>query len=757
MNKKGFLKALMLSFVVAIAVMFVAGNVMAQVFTSQVMITNGLSVPLDAAGKVIAKNKINEQLDPPTADDNPLITTVLVDNFEYWNNPRNMGWMVQEPPYPVWGAGLGYAQVNNILDFEQGSRVLDVYRQMSVFLMGTGYDVLQISKGCAIMDKNDDTRSIPGANALMSVEVRAPLAIEQFDQFSIVVNVIVNSSSKGSAADTDQKVTIVFRPMEGPMGATGLYNRLDEDDRIDDGEAAKSTIMVALGRMFQDGSWHLVMENLADIVAAYDSGDPDSDTDDAELTAIEAIMVTGNQYRLDNIMFTRVEDSIAGNGAVHLFHIGPVYVQLYGQLVPQGLGLTDPAGRWVMAEDGDLGITAEYGEDGGITIRSIDVDGTGTPYNSDEVAEMTAKPSDSSLKLYEIDPNGNPDLANQLPVLNGVAPEPENLAWIFTMGDTLGPQMGDGFIEVASLGSGPPFSSDEINSWPPYLIQEDGLMIPNMPDPNAEDTGNIYLASAENPMYAIACALANQGYEVFPNCRRIVANLGQVFEDWVVTCRVSDGVVTDKEVFPVSVVNYPVTNNPPIINDVDDQVFYVGMTNYYRIVAIDPDLADMGRLTFNATLNGLPSYQYGPWSQNIIEPCGGMGGLIHFAPQSEGALDCIITVQDPRGMFAVANITIFCVNQGTWFNHPPIILGDLDSPQTIRAGERFIANEMSFVDPDGDKMYWSCNVGSVGNNGVYSFQTQYPGYYLVQITAYDIRGGAATTEFVIHVRPWWSM
>jgi hypothetical protein len=325
------------------------------------------------------------------------------------------------------------------------------------------------------------------------------------------------------------------------------------------------------------------------------------------------------------------------------------------------------------------------------------------------------------------------------------------------MGDTLGPQMGDGFIEVASLGSGPPFSSDEINSWPPYLIQEDGLMIPNMPDPNAEDTGNIYLASAENPMYAIACALANQGYEVFPNCRRIVANLGQVFEDWVVTCRVSDGVVTDKEVFPVSVVNYPVTNNPPIINDVDDQVFYVGMTNYYRIVAIDPDLADMGRLTFNATLNGLPSYQYGPWSQNIIEPCGGMGGLIHFAPQSEGALDCIITVQDPRGMFAVANITIFCVNQGTWFNHPPIILGDLDSPQTIRAGERFIANEMSFVDPDGDKMYWSCNVGSVGNNGVYSFQTQYPGYYLVQITAYDIRGGAATTEFVIHVRPWWSM
>jgi hypothetical protein len=337
------------------------------------------------------------------------------------------------------------------------------------------------------------------------------------------------------------------------------------------------------------------------------------------------------------------------------------------------------------------------------------------------------------------------------------------------MGDTLGPQITDGFIATSTItpptGTPPTavnIDADDMNSWPPYLVQEDGVLIQNLMDPNYDTSTQLnnkgsktpVLESTRNPMYALACAAGNAGYTVIPQCRRIVPHLGQVFEDMIVTARVSDGVVTDKETFPVSVVNYPVTNNPPIINDVDDQVFYVGMPNAYRIVAIDPDIIDMGGLTYHATLNGLPSYQYGPWMNQIIGPT---SGVISFVPQFEGALDCIVTVQDPRGMFAVCEITIFCVNMGTWFNHPPIILGDLDSPQTIRAGEKFVADEMAFEDPDGDKMYWSCNVGSVGDNGVYTFQTMFPGYYLVQITAYDIRGGAATTEFVIHVRPWWSM
>lgn len=723
MNKKRFLKALMIGLIIAVAGVFVAGNVMAQVITSQIMLQNGAAAGLNARGQVVDVD----------ADGRGDVTTALVDNFEYWNNPRNMGWNVIEPPYPVWGAGLGYGQVNNVLDFEQGSRVFDVYRPMSVFLMNTQYDVFQCYKPCVFNDGN----TIDGRFSAMSVEVRAPLAIEQFDSFQIIVNVKA-TPQHGDDSGSKVDATLVFRAIEGPQGYFGIMNPLADGEALEE----DAVIMVALGRMFQDGTWHLVMEDLAELLGQYDRGaDEDVDTgDEPILNSIEVILLRGNQYRLDNIMFCRPAVSISGNGAVHLFHVGPIYCQLYGQ---QG---ANPQGRWLIAEDGDLGMNVSYNEDGDMVFEDI---------------TDTTLPDDRGFSI--IDGKADPNFTEAGMVLPG-GPDDADLTWILTMGDTLGPVITDGFIERATITitSGlADIDADDMNSWPPYLIQEDGILIQNMVDPNYDpDTGNSknmatpYLASLDNPMYALATALGNSGYEVFPQAIRIVPHLGQVFEDMIVTARVSDGIVTDKEVFPVSVVNYPVTNNPPIINDVDDQIFYVGMQNAYRIVAIDPDMQDMGALTYHATLNGLPNYQYGPWMNQIIGPC---TGLITFVPQFEGALDCIVTVQDPRGMAAVCEITIFCVNQGGWFNHPPIVLGDLDSPQTIRAGEMFIANEMQFQDPDGDKMYWSCNVGSVGNNGVYTFQTQFPGYYMVQITAYDIRGGAATTEFVLHVRPWWSM
>ena len=709
MNKKGFLKALMLGFVIAIVAVFISGHVMAQVIKTQVMMTSPYTMALNNDGSAADANSCD---------------IALVDNFEYWNNPRNMGWQPVEPPYPVYGYGLGYGQLNNVLDFEQGSKVLDVYRPMSVFLMTTMFEVYRIQKQCMF----PSGKSISGDNCVMHLELRAPLAIEQFDQFTL----LVNTKCTNSDDDDDLNFTIAFRPIDIQGGCYSNDECLASNpDLIEDGGGC----LVAMGRQFQDGTWHLISPNLANIVDMYDEG--------ATLDSIESVTVIGNQYRMDNIMFIKPAASIAENGAVHLFHVGPIYCQLYGQMVGS-------QGRWIHAEDGDLGITVEY--DDGLVFPQIGWDGTdpieALTYDEDGDVIIPAGMGAADLFIYDgVDPNGRPE---------GRRDEPgPDLHWILTMGDTLGPQVNDvtaGFVERASFDGGVGNAFDEgINTWPPYLVQEDGLRIQNYPDPNGEYLGQ---RSLDNPMFAVACALDNSGYDTFPNAIRIVPHLGQVFEDMVVTCRCSDGIVTDKETFPISVVNYPVTNHPPIINDVDDQIFYVGEGGQYRIVAIDPDPLDDGALTYKATLNGLPSYQYGPWMQNIIHPT---YGVISFVPQFEGALDCVITVSDPRGMFAVAEITIFCINRGTWFNHPPIVLGDLDSPQTIRAGEMFIADEMDFQDPDGDRLYWSCNIGSVGDNGVYTFQTMFPGYYLVQITAYDIRGGAATTEFLLHVRPWWSL
>ena len=69
----------------------------------------------------------------------------------------------------------------------------------------------------------------------------------------------------------------------------------------------------------------------------------------------------------------------------------------------------------------------------------------------------------------------------------------------------------------------------------------------------------------------------------------------------------------------------------------------------------------------------------------------------------------------------------------------------------IKAGQLFILGPpmLDFHDPDGDELYYSCNIGSMvldkDDDGVprayWTFQTNLPGFYIVQITAFDQRGG----------------
>ena len=688
MNKKGFLKILLLGFVGIMAVIFFTNRSIAQIMNSQVMLQNRYAVPIGAD------------------DANP--DAYLVDNFEYWNNVRNMGWQVFEPPYPVWGYGIGYAQLDCILDFEEGSRVLDAKRPFPVFLFNTPYQGFKMVKAAQYYDRGSDTgKNIPGSYSIFSIKMRMPFGIEHFQRpFAGVIFDTTNAKD----------ITIKF------IGREDGYTLTEDEpaNSIDDGTA----IVIRIGREFQDSTWHLIVKDLEEILDDYVKGE--------DITEIKAVIVGGNSFRADDIILTKPEKSILKNSGPHLFKIGPVYGQLYN--IAQA--------RWIMAEDTDLMIGAKVTADGftlpGIydqvnKIQYVLKDGNVDPNMVAANLGIFAYDKDGDL----IDPNTPRTAADA------------DLNWILTMGDSLSPLAN--MITQVPLNNSGALTQDETDELPPYLIQEDGTIIPNIQDPN--NVGH-YLADLANPMYALAVALGNSGYDFFPNAVKLTPSGGQVFEDMIVTCRVTDGISTDKETFPVSIVNYPVTNHPPVINDVYDRVFYVGDVGTYQIVATDPDLQDMGGLTYYASLNGLSNYQYGPWMDQIIDPC---SGLIRFRPVSEGALECIVTVKDPRGMFAVCRFTIFCTNPGTWFNHPPVVLDDLESPQTIRAGQFFVADELEFLDPDGEKLYYSCNIGSVGENGIWTFQSHFPGYYLVQVTAYDIRGGFATTEFVLHVLPWWSL
>jgi hypothetical protein len=256
------------------------------------------------------------------------------------------------------------------------------------------------------------------------------------------------------------------------------------------------------------------------------------------------------------------------------------------------------------------------------------------------------------------------------------------------------------------------------------------------------------------------------------------------FEDLIVTIKVTNGVHSDVRTIPISVVNYPVENYAPVVQlDIDDQIFYVGQEGEYIVNFLDPDCfifsmsqtpatthtpgfpvstnfrTDMDGMTWRMTINGLPNYQYGPWIEQIIDPC---NGRISWTPKFEGAFESLITCTDARGSIGLGEITIFAINSGTWLNHPPIVLGGPTNPVTIRAGEEYIAHwpTINVEDPDGDEIYASCNIGSIGRgpNGEFywRFQSNFPGYYDVEVIFYDIRGGYAIHWWPVEVMPWWS-
>ena len=671
---------------------------------------------------------------------------VLVDNFEYWWNTYEMGggWQPIDPVYPCGCFLRHYFQLYTVLDFSGGSRVLNAYTPSTPFLIEMLKDTpFAIMKKTAYTDLSGNTHnSIPADFNVLKFEVRAPLAIEQFNDFRFEVEVKTNNNGYA-------KMVIIPKNKTGGTPPVDALETVKENvETISTDQKNPSIIEIYIGSYYGDGEWHQVMVDLDAAVKRYSS------LNDEKFSEILSVTTRGNQYRLDNIIFTKPCKIDLNNHAPHLFRIGGIYFQLYGQTGPN----PTPEGRWIFAEDLDLGLTCKRTAAGGYLFPQIagDADADGVPtslqINPDGTIENQADITEESIALYDLDPNGRPDLASPR------TPADEDLVWIFTMGDYLGPPViNDGLIDSVDLSSSAPFTHEETMTFPPCLLQQDGELIPNMLDSN----GRYNVLS--NPMFAVGVALANSGYDTFPNARKIVPHLGQVFEDMIVTCRVSDGTATDSKTFPISVVNYPVTNQPPIIEKVEDQVFEVGIPNYYQIVAHDPDLEDMLYLTYHATLNGLSYNTYGPWSPPwwYHEPIDPITGLITYTPTYEHTFDCTVTVHDPRGMFSVCEFTIHCKifdkYPGTWFNHPPVIINEFDSPQTIRAGEMFIADKMDFWDPDGDKMFWSCNIGSVGDNGVYTFQSMFPGDYLVQITAYDIRGGMATTEFVINVTPWWSL
>jgi hypothetical protein len=712
---------------------------------------------------------------------------ILVDNFEYWDSPYNHGWMQQEPAYPVYGFGIGYATIfNTVLDLQEGSRVLDVYRPPSVFLLSTPYERHQVFHGLitppsAANTQGDECISMD-TNPTISFDFRAPLGIEPWDIFEL--NVI------GEDESGDRNISVRIVPIQPPAGTfLGPVNSTEGMYGLTAGvtgfnEAGQLQVTVAIGRGMLDGSWHAVWVNIDEAVeAAVDvfDGIEDADEPDWHMAKACAVAVSGQMFRLDNLMFRADFHQLMDYP--DLFEMGPLYAQIFEPY--RYLFIADYAGASIESHVGD-----EHQECEHITDLMLN------PANF-LLAQDPNDPNDPVVKYWVEDMGADPNLFGENDP--NVADRFERESFVVDLSLPIfadpnlrhGGDMADCMLQQGTLGWNATVGGYGANGIQAFLLQP----LPVYPYDGMPTYLPAYYAAIDaifalgRPYYQpgfvflLEGALWNSGLTVWPNIAALDYT-PQYFEDLIVTIEVTNGVHSDVRTFPISVVNYPVENYPPVLQlDIDDQIFYVGQQNAYIVNFIDPDCfifsmspapatthvpgfpisqafrTDMDDLNWGMTINGMTAYQYGPWIETIIDPC---TGLISWVPKFEGAYDAVITCADARGGTAFGEITIFAVNQGTWLNHPPIILGGPTQPVVIKAGEEFILHTPNFAveDPDGDQIYASCNIGSCGRapdgSFMWRFQSNFPGSYVVEIIFYDIRGGYAIMKFFLDVKPWWS-
>ncbi|MBN2372660.1 hypothetical protein JXL19_02575 [bacterium] len=725
---------------------------------------------------------------------------LLVDNFEYWDSPCNHGWRQVETYYPVYGFGTGYVSVfQTVIDFQGGSRVLDVYRPPSIFLINTPYEKHGITydlytpmqPGSNCLNQGIDLSKTP----VLSFKFRAPIGIELFDIFEFN---ITGTTRRG------YRVLVRILPLEPCCSCPHTHEECSEyhigniESRIVDADipSGSMSIQVNIGRDFLDGFWHVAWIDIYNLIEEamirYDGEFGEIAESDWKIVRAEKIGVYGQMFRIDDIIF-RVQD-LERLGFPNLMETGPMYAQIF-----------EPYRYLFMAD---------YDSDGRLPqVTDLLLEPSNFITDTDKIRDIWI------ADLLRLDPNYH--------VINPSHPlyDPEYThIWIpedpnFGKPDPVAEKyLGKGFFIDCTL---PVFSDQNfrINGAMAAELKAEGMLEWNVtvggyghnaiqsyliqPLPiNPYDGMPTYIFThsscisvietygrphyGPNESFVLESALWNCGLALWPNISYIDIE-AQYFEDLILTIEVTNGIRSDIRAFPLSVVNYPVENYPPVAQlNITRKAFFVGEESNYAIKFTDPDCfvfslaqfygrnpstthlpmlpgnkirEDQDNLTYTMIMNGLPSYQYGPWIEDMIDP---QSGLITFNPLFEGIFEPIVICFDDRGASAFGSVKIYFVNQGTWFNHCPIIYINTSKPVVIKAGEEFILSpkDLNIIDPDGDTIYASSNIGAIGRTCdggfIWTFQTNFPGRYTLELFFYDLRGGRCTRTLPVEVVPWWS-
>jgi len=687
-----------------------------------------------------------------------------------------------------------------VLDLQAGSRVLDVYRPTSIFLLGTPYDEYKIGHALSTPALSDSESSLNyidcNTHPIISFDFRTPLGIEPEDIFELD---IIGETVGG------YPVTVKIEPFNtsaeaclGPLITT--ENMYGMKAAVTGFETKGLEVTVAAGERLLDGSWHIVWVDFEEAVRAaidrFDEVGSDNKVD-WYIAKAEYIAVTGHMFRMDNIICRSRIDYKAIN-KVDLFEPGPLYAQIFEPYT--FIFVADYTGENIKCHVN--GETREYE-----SVPDLMLD----PENF-LFAEDPDDPNDPVYRYYVNDLGADPNLFGENDP--NVA---EALGLPFFIVDfslpvfadpnlRFGGYQADSIRNSGTLGwnaTANGYGSNGIQAFllePLSTVPYDGMPTYLPARHSVIDLVTRYGRPYYSPeqVYMLEAALWNSGIPVWPN----VAALNytpQYFEDLIVTLEVTYGECSDVRTIPISVVNYPVENYFPVLQlPIEDQTFYVDEEGKYYINFIDPDCFifsqaynlngeipatthvpantpgktirdDMSCLVWSFTLNNLPSYQYGPWIYD--RPLGQVNGngLISFTPTYPGFYDVIVTCSDNRGGTAYGEVVINCTYRSSdkdsgepITNHPPVIASSPENSISLRAGEELILGppDIEVYDPDENRLFASSNVGDMqritGNDFMWRFQSHFPGLYRVQIVFYDNRGGSVTMTFSVDVNPWWS-
>ncbi len=193
-----------------------------------------------------------------------------------------------------------------------------------------------------------------------------------------------------------------------------------------------------------------------------------------------------------------------------------------------------------------------------------------------------------------------------------------------------------------------------------------------------------------------------------------------------------------------------VSSSKIVIHSLNASPAFVGQNEQTTVECLATSLNPEATLTYQWALDGeiLPE----------SEAC-----IIWRAPEITGTYNLCCKVSDNYGYedTRCIKISVFNLNE----NNLPYITGNITGGfHCIKAGEYFILTEPNFriiaPETDNSPFFFSCNVGDVGliddDVFVYLFKSDSPGYYLIQITIYNILSGALTSEFPLLVKPWWA-